>query len=149
MRNLSILSKNRDGKDGIHRKRTDEILFIDTSKMGAMESRKLRVFTDADIDKVTETYHTWANNPKHHPELVSGSHQEYQNADGFSYSASLAEVQKQDYKLTPGIYVGTEQVEDDGIPFEEKMETLQEQLKEQFVEGNLLQEKILENFMKF
>ena len=146
---IFILSKNRDGKDGIHRKRTDEILFIDTSKMGTMESRKLRVFTDEDINKVTDTYHAWRNNAQRHPELVSGSHAPYENTDGFCYSASLKEVQKQDYKLTPGIYVGTEEVEDDGIPFEEKMQILQEQLKQQFAEGDRLQKEILANFAKF
>jgi len=134
---IFILSRNRDGKDGIHRKRTDEILFIDTSKMGTMESRKLRVFTDTDIDKVAATYHSWRN--------IGGA---YENNDGYSYNASLAEVQKQDYKLTPGIYVGTEEVEDDGILFEDKMEALKKQLQEQFTKGNELQKKILENFNK-
>tara|TARA_R110002020_G_scaffold3495_1_gene15506 strand:- start:10651 stop:12294 length:1644 start_codon:yes stop_codon:yes gene_type:complete len=152
---IFILSKNRDGKDGLHRKRTGEILFIDTSKMGTMESRKLRVFTDEDINKVTDTYHAWRNNPvssSGHPELVEGGEgqlEEYQNTDGFSYSATLEEVQKQDYKLTPGIYVGTEEVEDDGVPFEEKMQSLQEQLKAQFAEGDRLQQEILANFEKF
>jgi glutamyl-tRNA synthetase len=61
---IFILSKNRDGKDGIHRERTNEILFIDASKMGTMESRKLRVFTDEDINKVTDTYHVWRNAKK-------------------------------------------------------------------------------------
>lgn len=146
---IFILSKNRDGKDGIHRKRKNEILFIDTSKMGTMESRKLRVFTDEDVDKVTETYHSWRNvKDNSHPKPFEGQ-QEFENVDGFSYSATLEEVQKQDYKLTPGIYVGTEAVEDDGIPFEEKMETLQAQLKEQFTEGDRLQKEILENFKKF
>ena len=146
---IFILSKNRDGKDGIHRKRRDEILFIDTSKMGTMESRKLRVFTDEDINKITDTYHAWRNNPDRHPELVSGSHNEYKNTDGFAYSATLKEIQKQDYKLTPGIYVGTEAIEDDGIPFEKKMQNLQEQLKQQFAEGDKLQQEILANFEKF
>ncbi|HEX9828314.1 MAG TPA: N-6 DNA methylase, partial [Flavobacteriaceae bacterium] len=143
---IFILSKNRDGKDGIHRKRDHEILFIDTSKMGTMESRKLRVFTDADVQKVTDTYHAWRNNKDCHPELVSGYQQEYQNSDGFCYSATLDEVQKQDYKLTPGIYVGTEEVVDDGILFEDKMEALKAQLQEQFGKGNALQQQILENF---
>jgi type I restriction enzyme M protein len=48
------------------------------------------------------------------------SHQNYENTDGYCYAASLARVQKQDYKLTPSIYVGTEEVEDDGILFEDK-----------------------------
>lgn len=148
---IFILSKNRDGKDGIHRKRTGEILFIDTSKMGTMESRKLRVFTDKDINKVTDTYHAWRNatvssSAVENPSAVENT---YENTDGFSYSASLEEVQKQDYKLTPGIYVGTEEVEDDGIPFEEKMQSLQEHLKAQFAEGDRLQQEILSNFEKF
>lgn len=150
---IFILSKNRDGKDGIHRERKNEILFIDTSKMGTMESRKLRVFTEDDIAKVTDTYHAWRNDPN-----VTSSDSaktelyreviDYENIDGFCYSATLEEVAKQDYKLTPGIYVGTEEVEDDGIPFEDKMETLKAQLQEQFAQGNALQQQILENFEK-
>lgn len=146
---IFILSKNRDGKDGVHRERSSDILFIDTSKMGTMESRKLRVFTDEDIALVTDTYHAWRNNPDCHPELVSGSNKDYENQPGFCYSATLQEVQQQDYKLTPGIYVGTEDVEDDGIPFEDKMETLKAQLQEQFAKANELQQQILENFDKF
>jgi type I restriction enzyme M protein len=139
---IFILSKNRDGKDGQHRERKNEILFIDTSKMGTMESRKLRVFTDADIDKVAQTYHAWRNKPDSHAELVEA----YSNVDGYCYAATLEEVQKQDYKLTPGIYVGTEEVEDDGILFEDKMAILQALLQEQFDKGNELQSKILGHF---
>ena len=143
---IFILSKNRDGKDGQHRERKNEILFIDTSKMGTMESRKLRVFTDADIDKVAQTYHAWRNKPN---ELsVRAESRTYENIDGYCYAATLEEVQKQDYKLTPGIYVGTEEVEDDGILFEDKMASLQATLQEQFAKGNELQQKILENFIK-
>ncbi|WP_281632490.1 type I restriction-modification system subunit M [Flavobacterium luteolum] len=134
---IFILSKNRDGKDGVHRERNNEILFIDTSKMGTMESRKLRVFTDADIDKVAETYHAWRN-----------INSIYENSDGYSYNATIEEVRKQDYKLTPGIYVGTEEVEDDGILFDDKMKFLKKQLEEQFAKGNELQQRILSNFNK-
>jgi type I restriction enzyme M protein len=145
---IFILSKNRDGKDGIHRERNNEVLFIDTSKMGTMESRKLRVFTDDDIDKVTETYHNWRNTNNVTLGAGEGS-QPYENIDGFCYSATLEEVEKQDYKLTPGIYVGSEAVEDDGIPFEEKMASLKEQLQAHFKKGNELQQQILDNFNKF
>ena len=79
-----------------------------------------------------------------HAELVEA----YSNVDGYCYAASIEEVQKQDYKLTPGIYVGTEEVEDDGILFEDKMASLQATLQEQFAKGNELQKKILENFEK-
>ena len=72
----------------------------------------------------------------------------YLDIEGFCKAATIAEVQKQDYKLTPGIYVGTEAEEDDGIPFEEKMEGLKAQLLEQFEKGEELKEKIKSNFEK-
>jgi type I restriction enzyme M protein len=134
---LFILSKNRDGKDGTHRKRDKEILFIDASKLGTMASRKLRMFTDADISQVADAYHHWRTKGK-----------TYADVEGFCKSATIAEVQKQDYKLTPGIYVGTEAAEDDGIPFEEKMEGLKMQLIEQFEKGDMLKAQIISNFDK-
>ncbi|MBF4983618.1 SAM-dependent DNA methyltransferase [Nonlabens mediterrranea] len=146
---IFILSKNRDGKDGKHRERMDEVLFLDLSKMGRMESRKLRVFDESDLQKATDTYHAWRNvNSNSHPELVEGTVEAYENIDGFCYSASLKEIEQQDFKLTPGIYVGTEAVEDDGIPFEDKMSDLKKQLQAQFKKGNELQQQILESFDK-
>lgn len=132
---LFILSKNRDGKDGTHRERNNEILFLDASKMGRMESRKLRVFDEADVSKIADAYHAWRTDMK-----------AYEDVDGFCKAATLEEVQKQDYKLTPGIYVGTEAEEDDGIPFEEKMETLKTTLLQQFEKGEELKKRIIENF---
>ena len=152
---IFILSKNRDGKDGKHRKRDNEVLFIDLSKHGRMESRKLRVFDEADLQKATDTYHAWRNIKDSVTSSDSAKAELYREADtyidqpGFSYSANLEEIAKQDYKLTPGIYVGTEAVEDDGIPFEHKMESLKAQLQTQFEKGNALQKQILENFEKF
>jgi type I restriction enzyme M protein len=152
---IFILSKNRDGKDGKHRKRDNEVLFIDLSKHGRMESRKLRVFDETDLQKATKTYHAWRNIEDSVTSNDSAKAELYREADtyidqpGFSYSANLEEIAKQDYKLTPGIYVGTEAVEDDGIPFEHKMETLKAQLQTQFKTGNALQKQILENFEKF
>ena len=70
----------------------------------------------------------------------------YTDIDGFCKSATLEEVRAQDYKLTPGIYVGTETGEEDSEPFEEKMARLQAQLLEQFEKGNELQERIKMNF---
>jgi type I restriction enzyme M protein len=142
---IFILSKNRDGKDGKHRKRLDEVLFIDLSKLGRMESRKLRVFDDKDLQRATNTYHSWRN------VIQSDSDESYAYEDepGFCYAAHIKDIDKQDYKLTPGIYVGSEAVEDDGIPFEEKMDGLKAQLQEQFKRGNELQQQILENFEKF
>lgn len=142
---IFILSKNRDGKDGIHRERSNEILFIDASKMGTMASRKLRVFTDEDVAKVSKTYHAWRNKPN--AEALEAK--VYQDIDGFCKSATLEEVQKQDYKLTPGIYVGVEEAEEDAEPFDEKMERLKMTLVEQFEKGEELKKQIIENFNMF
>jgi type I restriction enzyme M protein len=141
---LFILSKNRDGKDGTHRERNNEILFIDASKMGAMVSRKLRVFTDEDVAKIADTYHRWRTSIERGAEGGVG----YADIDGFSKAATIEAVQQQDYKLTPGIYVGTEAEEVDGISFEEKMDTLKAQLLEQFEKSEELKKQILENFDK-
>ncbi|MBO3117501.1 N-6 DNA methylase [Winogradskyella sp. DF17] len=146
---IFILSKNRDGKDGEHRERLNEVLFIDMSKLGRMESRKLRVFDEVDLEKATDTYHAWRNVKDNVTLSAVEGPQIYEDQPGFCYSATIEEVAKQDYKLTPGIYVGTEAVEDDGIPFEDKMETLKTQLQKQFTKSNELQKQILENFEKF
>lgn len=131
---LFFLSKNRDGKDGKQRARKDEILFIDASKIGEMVSRKQRAFSDTDVQKIADTYHNWRN--------LNGK---YEDIDGFCKAAPIDEVKKQDYKLTPGIYVGTEVEEGDGVPFEEKMESLKDELLKQFEKSTELQNRIKEN----
>jgi len=84
----------------------------------------------------------------HHYREVDGK---LQGIPGFCKIATLDEVRTQDYKLTPGIYVGAEQSETDDTPFEVKMAELTAQLKALFAESNALQEKIvreLEGLMK-
>ena len=97
---IFILSRNRDGKDGVHRNRTDEILFIDARKLGQMVSRRLRVFEDADLKKITDVYHEWRN--------VGG---QYGDVEGFCKAATLEEVRANNNVLSPGRYVGTEELE--------------------------------------
>jgi type I restriction enzyme M protein len=92
------------------------------------------MFTNEDISKITDAYHAWR-----------GEGGEYKDVKGFCKSAKLEEIQKQDFILTPGRYVGTEEVEDDGEPFEEKMTRLTKELGEQFKEGRNLEEEIKKN----
>jgi type I restriction enzyme M protein len=131
---LFILSKNRDGKDGEHRQRKNEILFVDARKLGKMATRRLRVLEDEDVKRVTETYHQWRN--------ISG---DYKDVEGFCKNASLEEVKGNNCILTPGRYVGTEAEEDDGIPFEEKMSGLVQKLNKQFAKSAELEKVISEN----
>ncbi|WP_106497280.1 type I restriction-modification system subunit M [Lentibacillus sp. Marseille-P4043] len=127
---LFFLSKTRDG-DGDHRERKNEILFIDARQKGSLVSRKQKALSEEEIAGIAEVYHTF----KFDEEAVK-------DVAGFCKVATLDEVKENDYKLTPGIYVGTEEIEDDGVPFEEKMEFLRTKLFEQFEESDRLQEKI-------
>ncbi len=130
---LWFLSKNRNGSAGF-RKRASEILFIDARKKGIMLNRRQRVLTDEEIAEIASVYHNYRNK--------NGKPQEI---PGFCKIAALDDARAHDYKLTPGIYVGTEQNNVDDTPFEEKMTELTAQLKAQFSESNVLQEKILKN----
>ncbi len=131
---IFILSKNRDGHDGVHRERKNEILFIDARKLGHMFNRRLRVFEDADIEKIADAYHRWRN---------SGG--VFSDVEGFCKAATIEEVRANGYVLSPGRYVGTEAVENDGIPFEEKMQALTETLYKQLEEGEKLKQQIKAN----
>lgn len=132
---LWFLSRNRDGR-GPYRKRDGEILFIDARQKGVMVSRRQRVFIDEEIAAIAAIYH--------HYREVEG---ERQNIAGFCKTATLDEVRAYDYKLTPGIYVGTDVEETDDAPFEVKMAELTGKLKAQFSESNILQGKILEGLV--
>ena len=60
-------------------------------------------------------------------------------------SATLEDIKKHDYVLTPGRYVGAAEQEDDGEPFSDKMARLTAQLKEQFEESDKLEAEIKKN----
>jgi type I restriction enzyme M protein len=132
---LWFLARNR--KNHKFRDRSNEILFIDARKIGTMTSRKNKAFTDDDIAKITNAYHSWRNKDG-----------KYEDVAGFCKSATIAEVEANNFVLTPGRYVGTEDVEDDGIPFEEKVNAIAMELKEQFEQSNDLQIKIKENLLR-
>ena len=69
----------------------------------------------------------------------------YCDIPGFCYSASLADIKKHDYVLTPGRYVGAADQEEDSEPFAEKMTRLTAQLKAQFEESDRLEGEIKKN----
>jgi type I restriction enzyme M protein len=127
---LWFISKKRHEMNG-DRKRTGEILFIDATSLGFMADRTHREFTDDDIAKVVNTYHQWRK--------ADG---DYEDIKGFCKSAELAEVQKHNFTLTPGRYVGIPDEEDDGIPFEDKMAEFTKKLSEQMEKEDELNEEI-------
>jgi type I restriction enzyme M protein len=126
----------RDRKNNRFRDRRGSVLFIDARKMGAMLSRVQRELTDADVAKVAATYHAWRG------DKGAGK---YEDVPGFCKSATLDEVKAHGFVLTPGRYVGAEDVEDDGEPFDQKMKRLVGKLEAQFVEGARLEQEIRAN----
>jgi type I restriction enzyme M protein len=127
----------RDRKNHKFRDRRKEILFIDARKIGTMTSRKNKAFTDKDIAKISEAYHNWRN-----------KNGKYADIQGFCKSATIAEVEANNFVLTPGRYVGTEEVEDDGITFEEKVATITGNLSQHFRKSIELQKRIKINLKK-
>jgi len=118
---LWFISKNK--------KQKGKTLFIDARKMGYMVDRTHRDFTDEDIQKLADTFELF-----HKGTL--------EDVKGFCSVADLQEIAKQDYILTPGRYVGIEEVEDDGEAFEEKMGRLTSELSDMFAKSHILEEEI-------
>lgn len=121
---LWFLSKNK--------KRKNKTLFIDARKMGTMVTRKLRELTDEDIKKLADTYKAY----------VDGT---LEDIKGFCAVKDTKDIAEQDYILTPGRYVGIEEQEDDGEPFEEKMARLTSELSDMFKKSHELEEEIRKN----
>ena len=120
---LWFLAKNK--------KQKGKTLFIDARKLGTMVTRKLRELTDEDIKRIADTYNAF----------VDGT---LKDEKGFCAVVTTQDIAKQDYILTPGRYVGIEEQEDDGEPFEEKMSRLTSELSELFAKSHVLEAEIKE-----
>lgn len=121
---LWFLSRNK--------KQKGKTCFIDARKMGTMVSRKLRMLTDEDIAKLAETFDAYENGT-------------LEDVKGFCAVATTAQIAEQDYILTPGRYVGIEEQEDDGEPFDEKMKRLTNELSDLFEKSHELEIEIKKN----
>lgn len=130
---LWILNRNK-GTNPKFRSRENEVLLIDARNLGEMVDRKHRELSDEEIKKIADTYHNYRNNDGN-----------YEDVKGFCKVATLDEVKDNDYILTPGRYVGIEDVEDDGVPFDEKMKMITSELDELFKESRSLEDEIRRN----
>jgi type I restriction enzyme M protein len=162
---LWFLSKNKGarkvkrGDDKVPdciRSRKGETLFIDARKMGTLIDRVHRELTKSDIEKIVSTYHEWrfddltwrGEAEKAGCTLPAEPGSQYRDIPGFCKSATTAEIATHGHVLTPGRYVGAEEVEDDGDPFEEKMPRLVAELEAQFVESAKLEKAIKINLSR-
>jgi type I restriction enzyme M protein len=133
---LWFLARNK--ANGKFRDRRGQTLFIDARKLGRLTDRIHRELTDDEIGRVARTYHAWRG------EKGAGT---YADVPGFCMSATRDEIAAHGFVLTPGRYVGAEDIEDDGVPFEDKMARLAEKLEEQFAESSRL-EKVIRSSLR-
>ncbi len=156
---LWFLSRDKTGKNlkAGGRDRRRETLFIDARKLGTMQTRTLRVLTgsddgetlladgmgdpnrDSDIGRIVYAFRQWRGEPRPGwwDEKQHGSWA-YRDIPGFCKVATIDEIKKHGFALTPGRYVGAEEQEDDGEPFAEKYPRLIAELEEHFAEGERL-----------
>ncbi|MFO6418661.1 type I restriction-modification system subunit M [Hylemonella sp. W303a] len=131
-----FLTKDKANGFNLDQKKRDrrgQFLFIDARQMGYMKDRVLRDFRLDDIQKIADTFHAWQQG------------EGYADVPGFCYAASLADIRKHEFVLTPGRYVGAQEQEDDSEVFADKMARLTAQLAEQFAESAKLEQEIKKN----
>jgi type I restriction enzyme M protein len=131
---LWFLARNK--KNGRFRDRRGETLFIDARKMGTLIDRVHRTLSDEDVAKIAGTYHAWRG------DASAGA---YADIPGFCMAVKQEDIRKHGHVLTPGRYVGAEEVQDDGVPFEEKMKLLSATLYDQIDEAAKLDAAIAAN----
>ncbi|MBP2202008.1 type I restriction enzyme M protein [Methanococcus voltae] len=124
---LWFISKNKAQKG--------KTLFIDGRELGKMKNRKLRVLEESDIKKIAETVESFQNG-------------NYKDVLGFCKSATIEDIKKQDFILTPGRYVGFRDEQISMEEFDDKMKRLTDELSSTMQEGNELDLKIKENLSK-
>ena len=120
---LWFLTKQKQTRQG-------EVLFIDARKLGSMISRVQSELTDEVIGRIADTVAAWRGQPE-----KTAKNETYADSPGYCRSDKLGEIAEHGHVLTPGRYVGAEEVEDDDEAFADKMQKLTEKLGEQMAKG--------------
>ena len=131
------------------RDRRGETLFIDARKMGHLIDRTHRELSDEEISRIAQTYHAWSSISPSPSGRGQGEGIGYVDIPGFCKSTTIEEIRAHGYVLTPGRYVGTEDIADDDEPFADKMKRLTEKLEEQLRESAKLEVLIKKNLEQF
>ena len=139
---LWLLANNKQNGKGAEgrplRDRSGQVLFIDARALGHMTSRTERSLSVEDRARIVGAYHNWRGD----------GDGEYEDVPGFCKAATIDEIEKNGWVLTPGRYVGAAAKEADSEPFGERMARLSGQLREQFAESDRLQAVIKQNLEK-
>ncbi len=110
--------------------RTNQVLFIDARRMGTPVSRTQIEFSEEEIAKIAKTFDDWTNGP-------------YRDVEGFCKSVFREEIARNNDALSPGRYIGGEDVPDEsGEEYSIRLEALAKQLQLQFEESRRLEKSI-------
>jgi type I restriction enzyme M protein len=135
---LWFLTKDKSNRkvksERSQRDRKGEILFIDARKMGHMIDRKVKELSDEDLTKIADTYHAWRGEPN----LTL-----YKDVEGFCVSVAVDVVRNNGYVLTPGRFVGNEEIVGDGEDLSLKIARLRMEIDSGFEHRKGLQAKVL------
>lgn len=118
---LWFISRNKKNKG--------KTVFINAGKLGTMIDRIHRDLSDEDISLIADTVEAYQNDT-------------LEDQKGFCAVKTIQEIGEQQYVLTPGRYVGIEDPEGDGEPFDEKMTRLTGELSEMFQRSHELEDEI-------
>jgi type I restriction enzyme M protein len=158
-RNIRRGTPNRPGG------RTGETLFIDARTLGIKETRmQARLTGDeptecvgglskelgdplptSDIGRIVYTYRRWRGEPAPDwwDEAEYGAWA-FAPIPGFARPAPIEEIAKHGYVLTPGRYVGAEDVDEDETPFVDQLPAMLSELEGLMAEGERLSAIVLE-----
>ena len=134
---LWFLSRDKSRGDNGALDRKNQILFIDASKLAEGRASRTQIeFTDENLSRISQVYHRWRGT-----DFSDGG--EYVEESGFTCSATMSEVEANNFVLTPGRYIGSDVEEEEAEPFALRMADLARQLEDQISRGHRLDEKIL------
>ena len=124
--------------------RQGEVLFIDARKLATMISRVQSELKDEVIARIANTVAAWRGDVRQFPAPSRHSREggnpvlplePYIDIPGFCRSVKLEEIAQHGHVLTPGRYVGAEEIEVDDEAFAVRMQNLTEKLAGQMAKG--------------
>ena len=131
---LWFITKNKN--DGKSRKRKGETLFIDARKIFTPVDRSHNEFSAEQVERIAGTYRSF---------IGENGYPKYKDELGYCKAVKIQDIEKNNFVLTPGRYVGTENIEDDGEPFSDKMKRLTREYAKLSNESKKLDKKIRTN----
>jgi type I restriction enzyme M protein len=140
---LWILNKNKkartveiNGKQKNYRDREKEILFVDLRRWGQEFEKQFIELTEDEIAKVAQNYHNWQQ---------ADYENSYKNIPEYCYSASLEQIQSNDFSLVPSKYI--EFIDRDSeIDFDTEMKRIQKDFKTLLKEEKQSQDQLINAF---